>query len=181
MRSGCPSASRYPVCVGWGTLAGLGPRMRDLGLCGTAHIVSDETVWSIYGEKAKTSLQEAGIPADHLRFAPGEASKTLETAARMYDWLVECRAEREDCIVALGGGVVGDLAGFVAATFLRGVHLVHVPTSLIAMVDASIGADPNAAVRAAADRLVEVGADADAADLLDAVRELDGGDRPHDT
>jgi 3-dehydroquinate synthase len=70
---------------------------------------------------------------------PGETTKTIDTAVKLYDWLVERHAERVHTIVALGGGMVGDLAGFVAATFLRGLPLVHVPTSLIAMADAAIG------------------------------------------
>ncbi len=69
----------------------------------------------------------------------GEASKDLTVASKIYDWLVTRKAERKHSIVALGGGVVGDLAGFVAATYLRGIPLVQVPTSLLAMVDASIG------------------------------------------
>ncbi len=131
--------SGYPIFVGWDSLTEIGPKLRDRGLGRTVHVISDETVWSIYGGKMKTSLLQAGIDGTDFRIAPGEASKTLETAAKAYDWLVDCRAEREHCILALGGGVVGDLAGFVAATFLRGMPLVHVPTSLIAMVDAAIG------------------------------------------
>jgi 3-dehydroquinate synthase len=70
---------------------------------------------------------------------PGEKTKTIDTAVKLYDWLVGCRAERGHAIVALGGGMVGDLAGFVAATFLRGLPLVQVPTTLVAMADSSIG------------------------------------------
>jgi len=76
---------------------------------------------------------------DFLIVPQGERSKSFETAIKIYDWLVNCRAERSDNIVALGGGMVGDLAGFVAATFLRGLPLVQVPTSLIGMVDSAIG------------------------------------------
>ena len=133
------ATEQYPVLVGWGLLASLGERLRQRGLHRAAHIISDETVFSIYGARATKSLEQAGIIARSHVVRPGELSKSLETAAGIFDWLVQCRAERGDTIIALGGGVVGDLAGFVAATFLRGMPLVHVPTSLVAMVDASVG------------------------------------------
>jgi shikimate kinase / 3-dehydroquinate synthase len=129
----------YPVFVGWGFLEELGRRMRNAGLWGTAHIVSDEGVFPLYGARVTKILEDAGFEVDSLVVPQGERSKSFETAVKIYDWLVDCRAERGDNIVALGGGVVGDLAGFVAATFLRGLPLVQVPTSLIGMVDSSIG------------------------------------------
>jgi shikimate kinase/3-dehydroquinate synthase len=129
----------YPVFVGWGFLEELGRRMRNAGLWGTAHIVSDEGVFPLYGARVTKILEDAGFAADSLVVPQGERSKSFETAVKIYDWLVDCRAERGDNIVALGGGVVGDLAGFVAATFARGLPLVQVPTSLVGMVDSSIG------------------------------------------
>ena len=129
----------YPVFVGWGFLEELGRRMRNAGLWGTARIVSDEGVFPLYGARVTKILEDAGFAVDSLVVPQGERSKSFETAVRIYDWLVDCRAERADNIVALGGGVVGDLAGFVAATFARGLPLVQVPTSLIGMVDSSIG------------------------------------------
>jgi len=129
----------YPVFVGWGFLEELGRRMRNAGLWGTAHIVSDEGVFPLYGARVTKILGDAGFAVDSLVVPQGERSKSFETAVSIYDWLVDCRAERGDNIVALGGGMVGDLAGFVAATFLRGLPLVQVPTSLIGMVDSSIG------------------------------------------
>jgi 3-dehydroquinate synthase len=129
----------YPVFVGWGFLEELGRRMRNAGLWGSARIVSDEGVFPLYGARVTKILEDAGFAVDSLVVPQGERSKSFETAVRIYDWLVDCRAERGDNIVALGGGVVGDLAGFVAATFARGLPLVQVPTSLIGMVDSSIG------------------------------------------
>ncbi len=79
------------------------------------------------------------MPFDTYLVPPGEASKSLETASHIYDWLIQRKAERGHAIVALGGGMVTDLAGYVAATFARGLPLVHVPTSLLGMVDAAIG------------------------------------------
>ncbi|HXF51327.1 MAG TPA: 3-dehydroquinate synthase [Dehalococcoidia bacterium] len=133
------ASGAYPVFVESGALARLGDRMRALGLGGRAFVVSDDTVLSLHGEATLAALRRAGYEADAFAFPAGEASKRLETAEAVYDWLVSRRAERSDAVVALGGGVVGDLAGFVAATFLRGMPFVQVPTSLLAMVDASIG------------------------------------------
>ena len=133
------ATEHYRVLVGWELLCNLGEEVKQAGLSGTAFIVSDETVFFIYGGRVTKSLEDAGFTVHSFVVPPGEASKTLDTATRIYDWLVEHRAERGDLIVAFGGGMIGDLAGFVAATFLRGLPLVQVPTSLVAMVDASIG------------------------------------------
>lgn len=129
----------YPIFVGWGHLDQLGRRMRNAGLTGRTHIVSDDEVFPIYGDKVKKILEDAGFAPESVAVAHGERSKSFETAVSLYDWLVEHRAERVDSVVALGGGVVGDLVGFVAATFLRGLPLVQVPTSLVGMVDSAIG------------------------------------------
>ena len=128
-----------PIFVGWGCLEQLGSMMRRAGLSHRAMLVSDETVLSRYGERAMASLKAEGFDPCALGVPPGETTKSIENAVKIFDFLVEHRVEREDAIVALGGGVVGDLTGFVAATFLRGLPWVAVPTSLIAMVDASIG------------------------------------------
>jgi shikimate kinase/3-dehydroquinate synthase len=129
----------YPVFVGWGFLEQLGRRMRNAGLWGRAHIISDDGVFPLYGERVTKILEASDFVVDSFIIPQGERSKSFETAVRIYDWLVANRAERNDNIVALGGGVIGDLAGFVAATFVRGMPLVQVPTSLIGMVDSSIG------------------------------------------
>ncbi len=130
---------RYPVHIGWGALDRLGELLRSQGLEGAAWIVSDSDVLSRHGDRALLSLREHGFQTEAFAIPAGEASKNLAVAASVYDWLVAKRAERGHAIVALGGGVVGDLAGFVAATYLRGLPLVQAPTSFLAMVDASIG------------------------------------------
>ncbi len=130
---------RYPVHVGWGALDRLGELLREQGLAGAAWIVSDSEVLPRHGDRALLSLREAGFAADAFAIPAGESSKNLDVTARVYDWLVSKRAERGHAVVALGGGVVGDLAGFVAATYLRGLPFVQAPTSFLAMVDASIG------------------------------------------
>ncbi|MCX6024275.1 MAG: 3-dehydroquinate synthase [Chloroflexi bacterium] len=129
----------YPVYVEAGGLSRLGERMRGAGLSGGATIIADRNVAGSYGETALASLADAGFAADLHVIDAGEPAKNLDTVARLYDHLLERRAERSHTLVALGGGVTGDLVGFVAATYLRGVPFVQAPTSLLGMVDAGIG------------------------------------------
>jgi len=129
----------YPIFVGYGLLDKLGEKMKQAALSGTATIISDENVFSLYGSKVEGILKDAGFAVNSFVVPPGEETKSMDYAIKIYDFLVEHRAERDDIIIALGGGMVGDLAGFVAATFLRGMPWVQVPTSLVAMVDASVG------------------------------------------
>ena len=133
------ASATYPVYIDWNALFDLGLRLREAGLTAQAYIVSDETVFAGYGKQVEAALAQADIPVASYTVPPGEASKSLDTAAAIYDWLIQRRAERGHVVVALGGGMVTDLAGYVAATYLRGLPLVHVPTSLLAMVDAAIG------------------------------------------
>jgi 3-dehydroquinate synthase len=129
----------YPVFVGYGFLDKLGDKMRETALSGTAIIISDENVFPLYGSRVVSILKTAGFGVNHFVVPSSEEVKSMDYAVRAYDFLVGHRVERDDSIVALGGGMVGDLAGFVAATFLRGMPWIQVPTSLVAMVDASIG------------------------------------------
>jgi len=133
------ATANYPVFVGWDILDKLGEKMKQAGLSGTANIISDEIVFSIYGARVKKTLEKASFAVNSCVVPPGEASKNITQAVKIYDYLIQRRVERNDVIVALGGGMIGDLAGFVAATFLRGLPWLQVPTSLIAMTDASIG------------------------------------------
>jgi shikimate kinase/3-dehydroquinate synthase len=133
------ASQSYPVFVGYGLLDKLGEQMKQSALSGTAIIISDENVCSIYGSKVERIIEDAGFAVNSFVVPPGEETKNMDYAIKIYDFLVERRAERDDIIIALGGGMVGDLAGFVAATFLRGMFWIQVPTSLVAMVDASIG------------------------------------------
>ena len=133
-----PSAT-YPVYVEWGALDRIGERLLTAGLRGPVFVVSDSTVAWLYAGRVEASLSGAGLESHFFTVPAGEASKSLATAGELYDWLASLRCERGSTIVALGGGVVGDLAGFAAATFLRGVAVGQAPTSLAAMVDASIG------------------------------------------
>ncbi len=133
------SGGSYPVIAGWGILDDLGRRLEELGIRSPAYIITDSNVMIPHGRAAQRSLQKWGIAAHCFIIPQGESSKSFELAQAIYDWLAGLRAERGQAIVAVGGGVVGDLAGFVAATFLRGMPFVQVPTSMAAMVDASIG------------------------------------------
>ena len=129
----------YPVIAGWGLIDRLGEHLADLGLGNTAYIITDDNVMTPYGRRAQWALQRAGIAAHCFVIPPGETSKSFAQAQEIYEWLVSLKAERGQPIIAVGGGVAGDLAGFVASTFLRGVPFVQAPTSMAAMVDASIG------------------------------------------
>ena len=133
------SRGSYPILVGWGLLEELGDRLISQGIAGKVYIISDDRVFPVYGRQAQRSLQRVGITAHSFIIPSGEQSKSLELAEAIYKWLAEMHAERSHAVIAVGGGVVGDLAGFVAATFLRGMPFVQVPTSLAAMADASIG------------------------------------------
>jgi 3-dehydroquinate synthase len=102
-------------------------------------LVSNPEIFAHYGQRVLTSLTQAGFEG-HVHLIPaGEASKTLTAIAALYDRALECRLERNSTLLALGGGVIGDMTGFAAATWLRGINFIQVPTSLLAMVDASIG------------------------------------------
>jgi 3-dehydroquinate synthase len=131
--------NREIIRVGHGILPELGSELRALGIRGRAHVVSDDRVAALHGEKILRSLADVGFEPDLIAVPPREESKSLDQAARLYSWLADRRAERADVVVGLGGGLVGDLAGFVAATYLRGLALVHVPTTLLAQIDSSIG------------------------------------------
>lgn len=125
--------------VEWGGLAALGARLAGLGLPPRVHLVSDSHAGLLYGPGVLANLAADGFEADLWMLPAGETNKNREQLAALHDWLAGRRAERREAVVALGGGVVGDLAGFAAATYLRGVPLVHVPTTLLAQVDSSIG------------------------------------------
>jgi len=132
-------SNRYEIQVGSGLLARTGHRLRESGFFGKLVVITDTTVNRLYGETLGRGLAKEGFTVSTLLVPAGEAQKSLETAGRLYHELTEVRAERATPILALGGGVIGDLAGFVAATYLRGVPLVQVPTTLLSQVDSSIG------------------------------------------
>ncbi len=129
----------YPVVLGQGTLAELGPAVRRRTGASRAVIVTERAIGRRYARPAMASLRAAGLRADRIDVPSGDATKNLDQLRSLYDALIRLGADRSAVVVALGGGMVGDLAGFAAATFLRGLPFVQVPTTLLAMVDASIG------------------------------------------
>jgi 3-dehydroquinate synthase len=129
----------YEIRVGSGVMANTGAWLKELGFTAKAVIVTDSNVGPLCAVALEQSLAGAGFKVTVLEVPAGEEQKTLETAGVLYHKLAAAYAERTTPVLALGGGVVGDLAGFVAATYLRGVPLVQVPTSLLAMVDSSVG------------------------------------------
>ncbi|MDC0035461.1 3-dehydroquinate synthase [Chloroflexi bacterium] len=131
-------SSTYPVWVGWGIIDQVGPRVKSELKIQTVYVISDEGV-NGHARRVQASLESVGIPA-YLFFVPsGEHHKNLDTVRHIYSWLADHKAERGHMIIAVGGGVIGDLAGFVAATYLRGMPFAQIPTTLLAMMDASIG------------------------------------------
>jgi 3-dehydroquinate synthase len=130
---------RTPIWIGAGEIDRLPERLDQLGLRGKIFLISDSDVMEAHGQRVASVLDRGGLAGASYVVPAGEASKSLRVAEELYRWLAEQRAERDDIIVALGGGVVGDLAGHVAATYLRGMPLVQLPTSVLAMNDAAVG------------------------------------------
>ncbi len=134
------NASRtYDILIGSRLLTRLGTETAKLGNAKNVCIVSDTNVWPLYGEIAKHSLEDSGFSVTSFVFPAGEASKNGSTYLNLLNFLAQCKLTRSDLIVALGGGVVGDLAGFAASSYLRGIRFIQVPTTLLAAVDSSVG------------------------------------------
>lgn len=133
------SGGEYEVIVQPGALEKLGKMVRQVAPDRRTLLAVDANIASTHGRVAEQSLRGAGYEPARIELTAQEIRKTLATTARMYEAMLEARLERRSPVVALGGGVVGDVAGFAAATYLRGVPIVQVPTTLLAMVDASIG------------------------------------------
>jgi 3-dehydroquinate synthase len=129
----------YKVLVRPGSLDDLGEKLRELGLNGPLAVVSDENVAALYAGRVSRSLAASGYSSQLVVLPAGEQHKTVATLGRLWEAFLSAGLERGSTVVALGGGVVSDLAGFAAATFLRGLRWVIVPTSLLGMVDASLG------------------------------------------
>jgi len=129
----------YSVEIGFGLLVRLGGRLRELSRAGQVLVVTDSNVGPLYAERVAASLAAGGFSVAVHTVPAGDASKSLEEAAGLYDRLADSHHGRFDPVIALGGGVVGDLAGFAAATWMRGVPFVQCPTTLLADIDASVG------------------------------------------
>lgn len=129
----------YTVSIGNGVLSTIGDVIRQLTKAENIAIVSDETVWHFHGNKLLQALEVCGSNYCVFLISPGEQSKNLSVYGDLMNTLAQNGLSRTDCILAFGGGVVGDLAGFAAATYLRGISYIQIPTTLLAMVDSSVG------------------------------------------
>jgi 3-dehydroquinate synthase len=132
----------YPIKFGAGNLKYLGEAMaalRPLQQVKRVFVITDERVGPLYGDIVLESLKQTDFEPFYYQLPDGEEYKTLESANKLYTAAIEKGLDRQSAVVALGGGVVGDLAGFVAATYLRGIYLIQVPTTLLAQVDSSVG------------------------------------------
>lgn len=129
----------YDIVVGAGLLDNLGQRLLALGFRGKVGVVTDATVGKLYAARAMRAIKSASLDGHLIVVPAGERTKTLRWATRVLDELVKERFERGSGLVALGGGVIGDLTGFVAAVYLRGIPFIQVPTTLVAQVDSSVG------------------------------------------
>jgi 3-dehydroquinate synthase len=133
------TAATYPVVVEAGALASLPARLDSLGLRGALWLVCDGAVAELYGAPLAARLRNAGHTVYTFSVPPGDASKSPAELGELHTWMIAGGVERRDAVLALGGGVVGDLAGFAAATILRGIAVVQMPTTLLSMVDAAVG------------------------------------------
>ncbi len=129
----------YDVLVERGILKHCGEHIRPLTKAGKCAIITDDNVDALYSEAVTASLENSGFSVAKFVFPHGEGSKNAQTLLNIYEFLCENEITRSDCLIALGGGVVGDITGFAAATFLRGMQYVQIPTTLLAQVDSSVG------------------------------------------
>lgn len=130
---------KYDILIGRGLLDNAGGLIRTVTKALRAVVVSDSNVAPLYAERVISSLKENGFETGLFVFPAGESSKRLSTVEKMYDRFFESDLTRTDIVVALGGGVTGDMAGFASATYLRGIDFVQIPTTLLAQVDSSVG------------------------------------------
>jgi 3-dehydroquinate synthase len=133
-------ASTYPILIGDDWLGQLPHHLSPLAP-DVSHvlIIHDAAVATLAHDGIATSLRQAGIRVDAFALPSGEGTKSVDQLAALWNWLLACRADRRSLVIAVGGGVTGDLAGFAAATYQRGIRLVQVPTTLLAQVDSSVG------------------------------------------
>jgi shikimate kinase / 3-dehydroquinate synthase len=129
----------YPVQLVPGGVAHLGALLRAHGIAGDPVMVSDENVWALHGDTLQAGLRVSGYTPHAIVLPAGEGFKTLDTVRTLYDHFVAAGLDRGSAVVAMGGGVITDMAGFASATFMRGVPLVPVPATLLGMIDASVG------------------------------------------
>ena len=133
------ASKKYDVLIGTDLIANMAQHIRSITKATKVAIISDSNVWPLYGQMAENSLTAQNYSCCHYVFPAGEASKNGTTYLEILNFLAEEKLTRTDAVVALGGGVVGDMTGFAAATYLRGIAYIQIPTTLLAMVDSSVG------------------------------------------
>lgn len=133
------ASSEYDVIIGHGLLEGCGERIRAISRAGRAVIVCGDIVDGLYADTVQSSLESSGFNVFKFVYPHGEGSKNIGTLSRLLSFMAQKHIDRSDIVVALGGGVTGDLAGFAAASYMRGIDFVQIPTTLLAMVDSSVG------------------------------------------
>jgi 3-dehydroquinate synthase len=142
------ASKKYDVLIGDGLLDGAGEYIRNaVGECRLC-VITDDTVNALYYERLEASLKKAGYSPMRFVFSHGEASKNIETISDILEFCAENRLTRSDCLIALGGGVVGDMTGFSAAIYLRGIKFIQIPTTVLAAVDSSVGGKTGVDLRA---------------------------------
>lgn len=129
----------YTISIGSAILNGIGDQLKSLHLSPKIAVVSNPTVFSLYGEQVANSIREAGFDLLTVTIPDGEEFKNLATLQQIYNDLLRYKLDRKSALVALGGGVVGDITGFAAATYMRGIAYIQIPTTLLAQVDSSVG------------------------------------------
>ncbi|HBA25939.1 MAG TPA: 3-dehydroquinate synthase, partial [Nitrospinae bacterium] len=129
----------YSIYIDKGLLLECGNRLKNIKTGRKIVVITNPLINKLYGDALKKSLTGAGFNVNFVEIPDGEEYKTIKTATGIYDRLIDIKMERESPLIAFGGGVIGDIAGFVAATYLRGVPYIQIPTTLLAQVDSSIG------------------------------------------
>lgn len=133
------TGSAYDVHIGHGIIDNAGELIRNISKASKAAVITDSNVFELYADRLTDSLKKSGFDCCVFTFKADEESKSLETLSEIYSFLIKNEITRSDIIIALGGGVVGDTAGFAAATYLRGIDYVQIPTTFLAQIDSSVG------------------------------------------
>ncbi len=129
----------YRIATGSGTLASLGKSLEGFGFSSKTAVVSNPTVFSLYGNSLTESMRDAGFEVTVIILPDGEEYKNLSSVERIYGEMLTSALDRKSALIALGGGVIGDITGFAASTYMRGIDFIQVPTTLLAQVDSSVG------------------------------------------
>jgi 3-dehydroquinate synthase len=129
----------YNIAIDSGTLAEIGKALEKFEFSGRLALVSNPTVYGLYGKAVSQSIRDSGFELTEIIIPDGEEYKNLEWVGRIYEELLKARLDRRSALVALGGGVIGDITGFAASTYMRGIDFIQVPTTLLAQVDSSVG------------------------------------------